>query len=410
MVSCPPPPFRLRHRSSECAARTGEILTAHGAIGTPVFMPVGTQASVKAISPRDLTALGAEIVLANTYHLHIRPGQELIRKLGGLHAFMAWPGPILTDSGGFQIFSLAANVKISEDGARFRSHLNGASLFLSPEGAIAIQEALGADIIMALDTCIPYPASRQEAEAATSLTGRWAERSLASRTRTDQLLFGIVQGGVYPELRAQAAAELVALGFDGYALGGLSVGEPPELMYRLIAETVPLLPQERPVYVMGIGRPEDLVEAVYRGVDMFDCVMPTRNARNGMLFTSSGRLVIKNAKYAADPGPVDPLCSCYTCRTFSRAYLRHLFLAREILAYHLSTIHNLHHFVRLVQEMRAAIVADRFAAFRAEFYARRGPAADIAEEDPEAPRSRQSPGSSCVPMRTLVCEEQPCTE
>jgi len=363
--------FHVVRRSSKCGARCGVVATDHGSFATPIFMPVGTQATVKGVTPRDLLELGAEIILANTYHLYLRPGHELLRSMGGLHTFMGWNRPILTDSGGFQIFSLGALAAISEEGAAFKSHLDGSSLFLSPESAIRVQEAIGADIIMCLDTCIPYPASREETERATQLTGRWARRCRAAKSDNGQLLFGIVQGGMYPDLRRQAVAELTAIGFDGYALGGLSVGEPNALMYDIIAETATLLPADHPVYVMGVGTPEDLVEGVYRGVDMFDCVLPTRNARNGMLFTSTGRVVIKNAKFQNDPKPVDESCTCYTCRTFSRAYLRHLFMARELLAYHLNTIHNLHYFVTLFQDLRRAINADQFEAFRQDFYARR---------------------------------------
>lgn len=364
-------PFRLLRRSANSRARRGEVKTLHGTFQTPVFMPVGTQATVKAVTPEDLTALGAQIILANTYHLYIRPGHELIRELGGLHRFMHWDRPILTDSGGFQIYSLKDLARITEEGAAFKSHLDGSDLFLSPEDAVAVQVALGSDIMMCLDTCIPYPATRHETEKATALTGRWAERSRLAQPDTGQLLFGIVQGGMHHDLRARAVAELVEIGFDGYALGGLSVGEPTELMMEMTEHTAALLPQEYPIYLMGVGTPENLVEAVYRGVDMFDCVMPTRNARNGMLFTSAGRLVIKNARYQNDPRPVDEACNCYTCRNYSRAYLRHLYMAREILSSHLNTVHNLHYFVGLLAEIRRAIEEDRFEAMRKEFYAKR---------------------------------------
>jgi queuine tRNA-ribosyltransferase len=334
-------------------------------------MPVGTQATVKAVTPENLLELGAEIILANTYHLFLRPGHELIRELGGLHRFMNWNRPILTDSGGFQIFSLRELAKISEDGAAFKSHLDGASLFLSPEQAVFIQETLGSDIMMCLDTCIPYPADRKETLAATELTYRWARRSRLAQKETGQLLFGIVQGGMYHNLRSLAVDQLLEIGFDGYALGGLSVGEPNELMMDITEHTAKLLPQDHPIYLMGVGTPEDLVESVYRGVDMFDCVMPTRNARNGMLFTSRGRVVIKNSQYSNDPRPPDERCGCYTCRNYSRAYLRHLYLSREILAYHLNTIHNLYYFVWLMRSMREAIENDTFLQFRNNFYALR---------------------------------------
>ncbi len=364
-------PFTLLSSSSECSARCGEVTTQHGTIKTPVFMPVGTLGTVKAVTPENLVDLGAQIILGNTYHLFIRPGHELIRQFGGLHGFMHWDKPILTDSGGFQIFSLKDLAKITEQGAEFRSHHDGARLFLSPEDAVHVQEALGSDIMMVLDTCIPYPADRKEADKATALTGRWARRCRDAQTDTGQLLFGIVQGGMYPDMRKRSAEELIDIGFDGYAIGGLSVGEPKDLMQEMLAATVPHLPADFPVYLMGVGTPEDLMEGVYRGVDMFDCVMPTRNARNGMLFTSSGRLVIKNSRYRDDHKPVDEQCTCYTCRNYSRAYLRHLFQCREILAYQLNSIHNLHYYCSLMASMREAIAADRFLDFRRAFYAGR---------------------------------------
>ncbi|MEW6595285.1 MAG: tRNA guanosine(34) transglycosylase Tgt [Thermodesulfobacteriota bacterium] len=364
-------PYRLIRQSGECAARLGEVQTLHGVVPTPIFMPVGTQATVKGVTPENLKELGARIILGNTYHLYIRPGHELIRRFGGLHGFMHWDGPILTDSGGFQIYSLKDLARITEEGATFRSHLDGSRLSLTPESAVEVQEALGSDIMMCLDTCIPYPASREEAGKGTDLTTRWARRSRAAQSQTGQLLFGIVQGGMYPDLRAQALEALVEIGFDGYALGGLSVGEPEEVMYDLTEEIAPQMPADHPRYLMGVGTPENLIESVWRGIDMFDCVMPTRNARNGMLFTSRGRIVIKNARYQDDPLPVDEECGCYTCRNYSRAYLRHLYMAREILSSHLNTIHNLHYFVGLMAGVRQAISEDRFAAFRREFYARR---------------------------------------
>lgn len=361
-------PFTLLKKSSECAARTGLVETLHGTIKTPVFMPVGTLGTVKAVTPENLHDLGAQIILGNTYHLFIRPGHELIRSFGGLHGFMHWDKPILTDSGGFQIFSLRELATITEEGAAFRSHIDGAKLFLSPESAVEVQEALGSDIMMVLDTCIPYPAERAEAKKATDLTRRWAERSRKAQSDTGQLLFGIVQGGMFADLRKQAALDLQEIGFDGYAMGGLSVGEPKDLMYDMTEATVEHLPADHPKYLMGVGTPEDLVESVFRGVDMFDCVMPTRNARNGMLFTSRGKLVIKNSTYREDPRPVDENCSCYTCRHYSRAYLRHLFTNREILAYQLNSIHNLHYYCSLMAAMRDAISQDRFVEFRKQFY------------------------------------------
>lgn len=334
-------------------------------------MPVGTQATVKGMTPENLIDAGAEIILANTYHLFIRPGHELIREFGGLHDFMHWQRPILTDSGGFQIFSLRKLAKIMEEGAEFRSHLDGSKLFLSPEDAVQVQEAFGSDIMMVLDTCIPYPAERQEALNSTALTSRWARRCRTAKQDTGQLLFGIVQGGMFPDLRQESAQELLDIGFDGYAIGGLSVGEPKELMQEILEATVPHLPLESPVYLMGVGTPEDLVEGVYRGVDMFDCVMPTRNARNGMLFTSEGRLVIKNSRWRNDHRPVDEQCACYTCRHYSRAYLRHLFQCKEIMSCQLNTIHNLHYYCSLMAEMRKAIYDDRFLEFRRKFYSQR---------------------------------------
>ena len=365
-------PFTLLSRSSESHARRGRLATLHGTIETPVFMPVGTQATVKAVTPEDLVALGAQIILSNTYHLHIRPGEGLIRDLGGLHRFMHWNRPILTDSGGFQIFSLKELTRITEEGAAFRSHLDGSRLFLSPEDAVAVQEALGSDVMMALDTCIPYPASREEAARATALTNRWARRCREAQHHTGQLLFGIVQGGMFLDLRLDAMAELADIGFDGYALGGFSVGEPKEEMLSLLAACVHRMPEDRARYLMGVGTPEDLVEGVFHGLDMFDCVMPTRNARNGMLFTSQGKLVIKNACYLKDERPPDENCSCSVCRNYSRAYLRHVFISNEIIACMLNSIHNLHYYCDLMAQMRRAIEEDRFFDFRNEFYRRRG--------------------------------------
>ncbi len=364
-------PFTLSSSSTECAARCGKVATRNGTFQTPVFMPVGTQATVKGVTPENLLDAGAEIILANTYHLFIRPGHELIRGFGGLHKFMNWQKPILTDSGGFQIFSLRDLAKITEKGAEFRSHLDGSKLFLSPEDAVHVQEALGSDIMMVLDTCIPYPADREETLNSTALTSRWAKRCRETQSDTGQLLFGIVQGGMFPDLRRESAQELIDIGFDGYAIGGLSVGEPKELMKEMLEATVPHLPADYPVYLMGVGTPEDLVEGVYRGVDMFDCVMPTRNGRNGMLFTSEGRLVIKNSRWRDDHRPVDEQCDCYTCRNYSRAYLRHLFQCKEILACQLNTIHNLHYYCSLMADMRKAVARDKFMEFRRDFYNQR---------------------------------------
>lgn len=355
-------------KESTCAARTGTVFTSNGIFETPAFMPVGTQATVKALTPEELSTSGAEIILANTYHLYLRPGHKVIEKLGGLHHFMNWHGPILTDSGGFQIFSLGALSRITEDGVRFKSHLDGSSFFLSPEDAVGVQESLGSDIMMCLDTCIPYPCSYKETEEATELTSRWAARGKAARKKKDKLLFGIIQGGMYADLRKKSAEHLLSIGFDGYALGGLSVGEPKDIMLQMVEAAVPLLPGDYPRYLMGVGTPEDIVECVWRGIDMFDCVMPTRNARNGMLFTSHGPVVIKNSRYREDPLPLDPDCSCYTCRNFSRAYLRHLYVSREILSYRLNTIHNVHHFLKIMQDLRNAIKSNTLAEYRLKFY------------------------------------------
>ena len=362
--------FTQHQRSSQCDARRGEVATKHGMVQTPVFMPVGTQASVKAVTVENLVDIGAQIILGNTYHLFIRPGHALIERFGGLHGFMNWDRPILTDSGGFQIFSLKELATITEEGATFRSHLDGSKKFLSPEDAVKVQESLGSDIMMCLDTCIPYPADRSQTVESTALTGRWARRCREAHRKKEQLLFGITQGGMYPELRKESAETLIEIGFDGYAIGGLSVGESKQQMHDMTEATVAHLPDEQPVYLMGVGRPEDLVEGVWRGVDMFDCVMPTRNARNGTLFTSSGKVVIKNSRHREDQAPVDKWCGCYTCRNYSRAYLRHLFVSREILAYHLNTIHNLYYYLNLMQEIREAIEKDSFASFRNDFYGR----------------------------------------
>lgn len=353
------------------SARLGRVHTHHGAFDTPAFMPVGTQATVKSVCPEELVDMGAQIILGNTYHLYLRPGHKLIERLGGLHRFMAWNGPILTDSGGFQVFSLAQFRKIKEEGAVFRSHIDGSLHELTPELAIEIQESLGSDIMMCLDTCIPYPASEKEVRESTALTTRWAKRCLDARTRPELLLFPIVQGGMDRNLRARHTEELCSMGFDGIALGGLSVGEPKEMLFEMIEVSRPLIPEKYPVYVMGVGTPEDIVNGVARGVDMFDCVMPTRNARNGMLFTSTGHIVIKNACHAEDPAPVDEKCQCYTCRNFSRAYLRHLFIARELLAYRLNTIHNLHFYLNLMKQIRKALAEAKFAEFYRDFMSAR---------------------------------------
>ncbi len=361
--------FEILKKDPKSGARLGQVITSHGAFRTPAFIPVGTQATVKAMTPEELREMGAEIILSNTYHLYLRPGHELIRRMGGLHCFMQWNYPLLTDSGGFQVFSLNSFVKVTGEGAHFQSHLDGSRHFISPEKAIAIQQALGADIIMCLDECTAYPASHEEAARSLELTLDWARRCKESHGSQDQALFGIVQGGMHSDLRRKAAETLAAIGFDGYAIGGLSVGENKEVMFRVVADTAPLLPQDRPRYLMGVGLPGDILEAVRHGVDMFDCVLPTRNARNGTLFTRSGKIVIKNAQYAEDPLPIEPGCPCYACRHYSRAYLRHLYLAEEILALRLNTIHNLHFYLQFMNDMRKAVAEDRFEAFGREFHA-----------------------------------------
>jgi len=367
-----PVQFSLVATDATTGARRGRLHTRRGTVETPVFMPVGTQGTVKGMLPEALVDIGAEIILGNTYHLYLRPGHELVQKLGGLHRFMNWSRPILTDSGGFQVFSLGELRRLDEQGATFQSHLDGARHTLTPELSIAIQEALGADIIMAFDECIPYPASRDYVAESTARSSRWALRCKQARTPDDgAALFGIVQGGMELDLRSRSAAELLEIGFDGYALGGLSVGEEAGLMYEVMEHALPQLPDGAPRYVMGVGTPENLIEGIARGADMFDCVMPTRNARNGVLFTSTGKISIKQARYRDDETPIDAACDCYTCRHYSRAYLRHLFQANEILASVLNTHHNLHYYVGLMAAARSAIEQQRFAAFRSDFYARR---------------------------------------
>lgn len=363
--------FQITDCDPSSEARCGRLLTTHGAVDTPVFMPVGTQATVKSLSPEELETLGAGIILGNTYHLYLRPGSERISRLGGLHRFMHWDGSILTDSGGFQVFSLAKINKIEEDGVVFQSHINGSRHLIRPETSIAIQMQLGSDIAMCFDECNSYPISYDYAKESVNRTVRWAERCKEAHSRPDQALFGIVQGSVFTDLRLNCLEKLHRIGFDGYALGSLSIGEPKEEMLKILAEVTPKLPKDKPRYLMGVGTPEDLVEGVRFGVDMFDCVMPTRNARNGMLFTSRGSIQIKNACYADDDSPIETGCTCYTCTRFSRAYLRHLFIARELLAYRLNTIHNLHHYISLMAAMREAIRAGRFLEWRKDFYAAR---------------------------------------
>lgn len=354
------------------SARRGRINTPRGVIDTPAFMPVGTQGTVKAVLPEAIRELGAQIVLGNTYHLFLRPGHELIQSLGGLHRFMNWDGPILTDSGGFQVFSLSDLRKITEEGVSFQSHIDGSKRSLTPESSMAIQKALGSDIIMAFDECIPHPADRDYVIKSTARSSRWAKRCRqAHPAGSVGALFGIVQGGMHEDLRRRSAEDLIDIGFEGYALGGLSVGEEASIMYEVMEYSLPMLPEDQPRYVMGVGTPENLVEAVRRGADMFDCVMPTRNARNGVLFTSFGKLSIKQARYRDDAAPIDPLCSCYVCRNYSRAYLRHLYQSKEILASMLNSLHNLHYYQDLMAQMRQSIELGRFEEFRREFYALR---------------------------------------
>ena len=360
-------PFWFDLVATDGRARAGILHTPHGDVPTPVFMPVGTQGTVKAVSPRDLKDLGATMILANTYHLYLRPGDERIARLGGLHRFMAWDGPILTDSGGYQVFSLAARRQVDADGVTFRSHIDGSEHRFTPEKVIAIQENLGADIITCLDECAP-PTDYEYNVHALERTHAWARRCREAHRRADQALFGIVQGGVFPDLREQSARFITGLGFDGYAIGGLSVGEPKEQTCAVLEWLDGLLPPDRPRYLMGVGTPEDLVEGVARGVDMFDCVLPTRMARNGGALTRHGRLNLRNACYADDPGPLLPDCTCYTCTHFSRAYLRHLIMANEILGAHLLTIHNLHLMLTMAREIRESILRGQFAAYRAAFW------------------------------------------
>jgi queuine tRNA-ribosyltransferase len=367
--------FELLGRSD--AARRGRLHLAHGVVETPVFMPVGTYGTVKAMTPEELSGLGAQVVLGNTFHLMLRPGPDVIRAHGGLHRFMHWDGPILTDSGGFQVFSLAELRKLTEAGVEFRSPVNGDRVFLSPETSMEVQTALDSDVVMAFDECPPYPATEAEARRSMELSMRWARRSrdafvaLANRNA----LFGIVQGGTWQNLRRESVDRLTDIGFDGYAVGGLAVGEPAAERNAVLEALEPQLPQDRPRYLMGVGTPTDIVQAVARGIDMFDCVMPTRNARNGHLFTSRGVVKVRNAGHQSDTSPLDPDCSCYTCRHYSRAYLRHLDRCNEILGARLNTIHNLHYYLSLMARIRAAIEAGRYPAFVAEFLA--GPEAQV---------------------------------
>jgi len=375
------PQFRVLAEDKTTSARVAELRTSHGTLQTPVFMPVGTQATVKSLTPDDLRTIGAPIILGNTYHLYLRPGSELIARLGGLHRFMAWNGSILTDSGGFQVYSLAERRRIDEEGVTFRSHLDGSGHLFTPERVTRIQEELGSDIAMVLDECTLHPSTEQEARESFERTTRWARRSRQAHSRPDQIQFGIVQGGMYAHLRRESAAQLVDLDFPGYAIGGLSVGEPKPLFYEMMAVSAAALPASKPRYVMGVGAPEDLFEAVAHGIDMFDCVLQTRLGRNGAVLTRSGRLNLRNARFRDDPNPIDHWCDCTTCRTFSLAYLHHLFRCEELLAYRLASLHNLRWTIKLVEEMRAATGAGAFEIFRRDFLAGYTPPDAITREE-----------------------------
>ncbi|WP_394186658.1 tRNA guanosine(34) transglycosylase Tgt [Metabacillus halosaccharovorans] len=368
-MSTSPIRYELIKTCKQTGARLGRVHTPHGSFETPVFMPVGTLATVKTMSSEELKEMGAGIILSNTYHLWLRPGNEIVKEAGGLHNFMNWDRAILTDSGGFQVFSLSEFRKIEEEGVHFRNHLNGDKLFLSPEKAMQIQNDLGSDIMMAFDECPPYPAEYDYMKKSVERTSRWAERCLKAHARpNDQGLFGIIQGGEYEELRKQSARDLVSMDFPGYAVGGLSVGEPKDVMNRVLEFTTPLMPDNKPRYLMGVGSPDSLIDGAIRGIDMFDCVLPTRIARNGTLMTSEGRLVVKNAKYARDFGPLDENCDCYTCRNYSRAYIRHLIKSDETFGLRLTSYHNLYFLVNLMEKVRQAIREDRLGDFRDEFF------------------------------------------
>lgn len=360
--------FSLLKTDTHSSARRGRLTTPHGVIETPIFMPVGTHAAMKAMTPEQVCSTGAQIILSNTYHLHLRPGEGLVEKAGGLHKFMAWDKPILTDSGGFQVFSLP-NKRITEDGVYFRHEISGEEVFLDPAKAIAIQEALGADIIMAFDECIPYPCDKQYAALSTRKTLRWAEQCLKAQTRKDQALFGIVQGSVFEDLREMCAKELVAMDFPGYAIGGVSVGEGLELLKKVVSMTAPFLPEHKPRYLMGVGLPEDILESVERGMDMFDCVIPTRYARSATLFTNRGKIRLTHKNYKRDFYPVEPNCTCYTCRNFTRAYLHHLFNANEVLSAILASIHNVHFYLNMMAEIRESIEQGQFMEYKKGFLA-----------------------------------------
>ncbi len=364
-----PVTFELQHTCQQSGARAGVLHTPHGDVLTPVYMPVGTQAVVKAMTSREMKELGAPILLSNTYHLNLRPGSELVREAGGLHRFMAWDRPILTDSGGFQVFSLAELNKITEEGVAFRNHLDGSPIMMSPESSMDIQENLGADIAMAFDVCSPYPCEHEQARLDMERTHRWAKRCKEAHTRPNQALFGIVQGAFYEDLRVQSAQALAQMDFPGYGIGGLSVGEPKDIMYRMLDVTLPHMPVDKPRYLMGVGTPDCLLEGVLRGVDMFDCVLATRIARNGTVLTKHGRLVVRNAKYKADFTPLEEGCDCHACQHYTRAYIRHLLNTGEITGGRLCSIHNLRYLTRLMEGARQAILEDRFNDYREDFYA-----------------------------------------
>lgn len=363
--------YELKKTCKQSGARRGKIQTPHGEIQTPIFMPVGTLATVKSMTPEELKEVGSQIILSNTYHLYMRPGHELVKKAGGLHGFMNWDKPILTDSGGFQVFSLGPLRKITEEGVEFRSHLDGSKHMFTPESVMEVENALGADIMMAFDECAPYPASRDYVKQSLERTTRWLERCKKSHENSEnQALFGIVQGGMYKDLRKQSVEEITAIDLPGYAVGGLSVGEPKNIMYDVLEYTTPLMPEHKPRYLMGVGSPEDLIEGVIRGIDMFDCVLPTRIARNGTAMTSHGKVVVRNATYKEDFSSLDPECDCYTCRNFTKAYIRHLVKTNEILGARLITIHNLHFLLKLMENIRKAIDEDRLLDYREEFYSK----------------------------------------
>lgn len=364
--------YEIIKECRQTGARIGRLTTPHGVIETPVFMPVGTQATVKAMSPEELKEIGAQIILSNTYHLFLRPGHDLVCKAGGLHKFMNWDRPILTDSGGFQVFSLASLRRIREEGVTFQSHIDGSQRFMSPEISIEVQTALGSDIMMAFDVCSPYPCDYNETAASMERTLRWLQRCEKAWSRQDQALFGIIQGGMYKDLRIESAKATASMNLPGIAVGGLSVGEPKELMYEILDTIRPYLPEDKPRYLMGVGSPDCLIEGFMRGIDMMDCVLPTRTARNGTFLTSSGRLIIKNAQYTEDFTPIDPECDCYTCRNYTRAYLRHLFKAGEILGARLASLHNLHFLIDLTKKIKQAIYADSLGDFRNEFFVKYG--------------------------------------